>query len=247
MSVLQAHDVTKVFQEGRETVSVLNGASLQVERGEVVALEGPSGSGKTTFLSILGCILTPTAGRIVVDGQEVDAKRPGRLPEIRRRSIGFVFQQFNLFPALTALENVEYALNIKGIRGGDARQEAQRVLEAVGLGDRLRFLPRDLSGGQKQRVAIARALALEPKIMLFDEVTSALDPELIHEVLSVMRGLASDGMTMVVVTHEMGFAREVGHHLVFMDDGVVIEEGPPRAVFAQPREARTQAFLSKVL
>ncbi|HBL29867.1 MAG TPA: ABC transporter ATP-binding protein, partial [Acidobacteria bacterium] len=158
MSVLQAHDITKVFREGRETVSVLNGASLQVERGEVVTLEGPSGSGKTTFLSILGCILTPTSGRVVVDGNEVDPRRADRLPEIRRRSIGFVFQQFNLFPALTALENVEYALNIKGKRGREARTEAERVLQSVGLGDRLGFLPRDLSGGQKQRIAIARAL-----------------------------------------------------------------------------------------
>jgi len=219
MSVLQAHDVTKVFQEGRETVSVLNGASLQVERGEVVALEGPSGSGKTTFLSILGCILTPTAGRIVVDGQEVDAKRPGRLPEIRRRSIGFVFQQFNLFPALTALENVEYALNIKGIRGGDARKEAQRVLEAVGLGDRLRFLPRDLSGGQKQRVAIARALAGAPPVVLADEPTANLDSHVGGQVLEMFRDLArQENRALLIVTHDPK-VRTIADRVVQIRDG----------------------------
>jgi putative ABC transport system ATP-binding protein len=219
MSVLQAHDVTKVFQEGRETVSVLNGASLQVERGEVVALEGPSGSGKTTFLSILGCILTPTAGRIVVDGQEIDAKRPGRLPEIRRRSIGFVFQQFNLFPTLTALENVEYALNIKGLRGRESRQEAQRVLEAVGLGDRLRFLPRDLSGGQKQRVAIARALAGAPPVVLADEPTANLDSHVGGQVLEMFRDLArQENRALLIVTHDPK-VRTIADRVVQIRDG----------------------------
>ena len=203
MSVLQAHDVTKVFREGRETVSVLNGASLVVERGEVVALEGPSGSGKTTFLSILGCILTPTSGRVVIDGTEIDPKRTDRLPEIRKRSIGFVFQQFNLFPALTARENVEYALNIKGRRGGAARQEAERVLEAVGLGDRLGFLPRDLSGGQKQRVAIGRALAGGPPIVLADEPTANLDSQVGGQVLEMFRDLAKrEDRALLIVTHD---------------------------------------------
>ncbi|MFL6290803.1 MAG: ABC transporter ATP-binding protein [Thermoanaerobaculia bacterium] len=219
MSVLQAHDVTKIFQEGRETVSVLNGASLLVERGEVVALEGPSGSGKTTFLSILGCILTPTAGRVVVDGQEVDAKRPGRLPEIRKRSIGFVFQQFNLFPALTALENVEYALNIKGLPGREARREAQRVLEAVGLGDRLRFLPRDLSGGQKQRVAIARALAGAPPVVLADEPTANLDSQVGMQVLEMFRDLArQENRALLIVTHDPK-VRTIADRVVQIRDG----------------------------
>src|SRR5438552_17569070 len=164
MPVLQANDVTKVFDEGKQKVSVLRGVSLALEPGEVVALEGPSGSGKTTFLSILGCILTPTSGEVVVEGRKVDANKPSSLPEIRKRSIGFVFQQFNLFPALTALENVEYALNVKGVKGSAAREEAERVLDAVGLAERRRFLPRDLSGGQKQRVAIARALAGRPAV-----------------------------------------------------------------------------------
>ncbi|HEX6861452.1 MAG TPA: ABC transporter ATP-binding protein [Thermoanaerobaculia bacterium] len=219
MSVLQAHDVTKVFQEGRETVSVLNGASLLVERGEVVALEGPSGSGKTTLLSILGCILTPTAGRVVVDGQEVDAKRPGRLPDIRKRSIGFVFQQFNLFPALTALENVEYALNIKGVPGREARKEAQRVLEAVGLADRLRFLPRDLSGGQKQRVAIARALAGAPPVVLADEPTANLDSQVGGQVLEMFRDLAKqENRALLIVTHDPK-VRTIADRVVQIRDG----------------------------
>jgi putative ABC transport system ATP-binding protein len=219
MSVLQAHDVTKVFQEGRESVSVLNGASLQVERGEVVALEGPSGSGKTTFLSILGCILTPTSGRIVVDGREVDPRRPARLPEVRKRSIGFVFQQFNLFPALTALENVEYALNIKGRRGREARQEARRVLEEVGLADRLDFLPRDLSGGQKQRVAIARALAGDPPIVLADEPTANLDSQVGGQVLEMFRDLArKENRALLIVTHDPK-VREIADRVVQIRDG----------------------------
>ncbi|MES1244013.1 MAG: ATP-binding cassette domain-containing protein [Acidobacteriota bacterium] len=219
MSVLQAHDVTKVFQEGRESVSVLNGASLQVERGEVVALEGPSGSGKTTFLSILGCILTPTSGRIVIDGREVDPRRPDRLPAVRKGSIGFVFQQFNLFPALTALENVEYALNIKGRRGREARDEARRVLEEVGLADRLGFLPRDLSGGQKQRVAIARALAGDPPILLADEPTANLDSQVGGQVLEMFRGLArKENRALLIVTHDPK-VRDIADRVVQIRDG----------------------------
>ena len=171
MKVVEAIGVTKTFREGRETVDVLRGVTLDASRGEVVALEGPSGSGKTTLLSILGCILTPSSGAVAIDGVRVDPARPDRLPDIRKKSIGFVFQQFNLFPALSALENVEYALNVKGLKNGAASAEARRVLEAVGLHDRLGFLPRDLSGGQKQRVAIARALAGSPSVLLADEPT----------------------------------------------------------------------------
>jgi putative ABC transport system ATP-binding protein len=219
MSVLEASGVTKIFREGREEVSVLNGASLALERGEVVALEGPSGSGKTTFLSILGCILTPTAGRVVIDGEAVDPKRPDRLPALRKRSIGFVFQQFNLFPALTALENVEYALNIKGWRGRAARDEARRVLEAVGLADRLEFLPRDLSGGQKQRVAIGRALAGGPPIVLADEPTANLDSQVGGQVLEMFRDLAKrEDRALLIVTHDPK-VRSIADRVVQIRDG----------------------------
>ncbi len=203
MPVIDARDVTKTFREGREEVEVLRGVSLALEPGEVVALEGPSGSGKTTLLSILGCILTPTDGRIVIDGELVDPRRPERLPDVRKKSIGFVFQQFNLFPALTARENVEYALNVKGHRNGVARKEAERVLEEVGLADRMDFLPRDMSGGQKQRVAIARALAGDPVVLLADEPTANLDSHAGMQVLEMFRGLAKKrDRALLIVTHD---------------------------------------------
>jgi putative ABC transport system ATP-binding protein len=221
MSVLEASEVTKVFDEGKQKVSVLRGVSLSLEPGEVVALEGPSGSGKTTFLSILGCILTPTSGRIVVEGREVDPKKPSKLPEIRKRSIGFVFQQFNLFPALTALENVEYALNIKGIKSPAARRKAAEILERVGLGERMGFLPRDLSGGQKQRVAIARALAAEPAILLADEPTANLDSQVGTQILDLFRTLArEDGRALLIVTHDPK-VRAVSDRVVQIRDGKI--------------------------
>ncbi len=190
MAVLEGRDLTKTYREGRHEVPVLHGVSLAVARGEVVALVGPSGSGKTTLLSILGCLLTPTGGQVVIDGQRIDAGRPERLREVRRRSIGFVFQQFNLFPSLTASENVEYALNIKGWRGPQARREADRVLEAVGLGDRKDFRPRDLSGGQRQRIAVARAVAGPSAVILADEPTGNLDSESGSHVLALVRDLS---------------------------------------------------------
>jgi putative ABC transport system ATP-binding protein len=221
MPVLEATEVTKVFDEGKQKVSVLRGVSLSLEPGEVVALEGPSGSGKTTFLSILGCILTPTSGRIVVDGREVDPKKPSRLPEIRKRSIGFVFQQFNLFPALTALENVEYALNIKGVKSPTAKKKAAEILERVGLGERMGFLPRDLSGGQKQRVAIARALAAEPAILLADEPTANLDSQVGTQILDLFRTLArEDGRALLIVTHDPK-VRAVSDRVVQIRDGKI--------------------------
>jgi putative ABC transport system ATP-binding protein len=221
MSVLLAEDVTKEFREGRETVAVLRGASLSLERGEVVALEGPSGSGKTTFLSILGCILTPTGGRVTVDGETIDPRRPGRLPEIRKRSIGFVFQQFNLFPALTAVENVEYALNVKGRKGREARKEAERALESVGLAERLHFLPRDLSGGQKQRVAIARALAGGSPILLADEPTANLDSQVGGQVLTMFRDLAKrEDRALLIVTHDPK-VRAIADRILKIEDGRV--------------------------
>ncbi|HZF10200.1 MAG TPA: ABC transporter ATP-binding protein [Thermoanaerobaculia bacterium] len=220
MTVLEAQGVAKSFREGRgEEVRVLSGASLTLARGEVVALEGPSGSGKTTFLSILGCILTPSAGRLVVDGETVDPRRPERLPAVRRRSIGFVFQQFNLFPALSALENVEYALNVKGMRGPSARREAERVIEAVGLSDRRGFLPRDLSGGQKQRVAIARALAGGPPIVLADEPTANLDAQVGQQVLEMFQRLAKqEDRGLLIVTHDLK-VRTIADRVVRIENG----------------------------
>ena len=226
MTVLEARTITKEFREGRgEAVSVLKGVSLDVRRGEIVALEGPSGSGKTTLLSILGCILTPSSGTVVVDGEEIDLGRPGRLPAIRRKSIGFVFQQFNLFPSLTALENVEYALNVKGQKGAGARREAERVIDAVGLSDRRSFLPRDLSGGQKQRVAIARALAGSAPILLADEPTANLDSHIGGQVLEMFRALAKkEDRALLIVTHDPK-VRTVSDRVLQIRDGLIAADG----------------------
>ena len=219
MSILHTRNVQKTFTEGRETVPVLRGIDFDVERGEIVSLEGPSGSGKTTFLSILGCILTPSSGDVVIEGQPVEEKN---LAEIRRRSLGFVFQQFNLFPSLSAIENVEYALNVKGVRGREARIEAQRVIEAVGLGDRQNFLPRDLSGGQKQRIAIARALAGNAPILLADEPTANLDSAVGSQVLEMFRALAKqENRALVIVTHDPK-VRTIADRVAKIQDGALV-------------------------
>lgn len=221
MTVLQSKEIVKRFTEGRQTVEVLRGVSLSVDRGEIVSLEGPSGSGKTTFLSILGCILTPSEGEVVIDGTLVDVTKPGGLPAIRRRSIGFVFQQFNLFPALSAVENIEYALNVKGVKGSPARKEAERVLAAVGLSDRMKFLPRDLSGGQKQRVAIARALAGAPPVLLADEPTANLDSQVGAQILDLFRTLAKkENSALVIVTHDPK-VRSVADRVATIRDGLL--------------------------
>lgn len=221
MTVLTSQNVVKRFTEGKQTVEVLRGVSLDAKRGEIVALEGPSGSGKTTFLSILGCILTPTEGRVVVDGREVDLSRPQDLPAIRRKSIGFVFQQFNLFPALSAAENVEYSLNVRGVKGNLARREAERVLDAVGISDRKGFLPRDLSGGQKQRVAIARALAGAPPLLLADEPTANLDSHAGQQVLELFRDLARrENRALVIVTHDPK-VRSIADRVEIIRDGLL--------------------------
>ncbi len=219
MSILHTKRVEKHFQEGREVVPVLRGIDFAVERGEIVSLEGPSGSGKTTFLSIMGCILTPSSGEVVIEGQTVAEKS---LASIRKRSLGFVFQQFNLFPSLTALENVEYALNVKGLKNKGARIEAQRVIEAVGLGDRQHFLPRELSGGQKQRVAIARALAGSAPILLADEPTANLDTQVGTQVLEMFRALAKqENRALVIVTHDPK-VRNIADRVVKIQDGALV-------------------------
>ncbi|MEV7531909.1 amino acid ABC transporter ATP-binding protein [Streptomyces hydrogenans] len=235
---------------------ILRGIDLEVRSGEVFCLVGPSGSGKSTFLRCINHLERIDGGRLSVDGELVGYRQKGdKLYELKdsevaaqRRDIGMVFQRFNLFPHMTALANVmEAPVQVKGESKAVARERAERLLDRVGLGDKMGNYPSQLSGGQQQRVAIARALAMEPKLMLFDEPTSALDPELVGDVLDVMRDLAESGMTMIVVTHEMGFAREVGDSLVFMDGGVVVESGHPREVLGNPQHDRTKAFLSKVL
>ncbi|MGW4435047.1 amino acid ABC transporter ATP-binding protein [Streptomyces sp. NPDC004596] len=250
--MVHAQGVRKHFGK----LEVLKGIDLTVGAGEVCCLLGPSGSGKSTFLRCINHLETVDGGRLSVDGQLVGYRRQGdRLHELRekevaarRRDIGMVFQRFNLFPHLTALENVtEAPVRVAGAGRAEAREDGMRLLEQVGLADRAGHYPAQLSGGQQQRIAIARALAMKPKLMLFDEPTSALDPELVGDVLDVMRQLAADGMTMVVVTHEIGFAREVGDTAVFMDEGVVVEAGHPHQVLVDPEQERTRGFLSKVL
>jgi polar amino acid transport system ATP-binding protein len=250
--MLRAESVHKSF--GRN--EVLRGVSLEVKPREVMCLVGPSGSGKSTFLRCINHLEKINAGRLYVDGELVGYRQQGdRLHELheadvarKRAEIGMVFQRFNLFPHMTAIENImEAPIRVKGESKAVVRDRATALLDRVGLSGRYDAYPNQLSGGQQQRVAIARALAMQPKLMLFDEPTSALDPELVGDVLDVMRGLAADGMTMIVVTHEMGFAREVGDTFVFMDDGVVVESGTPHEVMSDPQHERTRAFLSKVL
>jgi putative ABC transport system ATP-binding protein len=223
MSVLEARNVTKTYREGKHEVPVLRGVSLTVERGEVVAIVGPSGSGKTTLLCILGCLLSPTTGQIVIGGQLLDTGSPERLREIRRRSVGFVFQQFNLFPSLTASENVQYALNLKGWRGRKAVAEADRVLDAVGLGDRKDFQPRDLSGGQRQRIAVARAIAGPSTVILADEPTGNLDSESGARVLALFRDLVrSESRALLIVTHDP-LVHAIADRIVTIRDGMLTQ------------------------
>ena len=249
--LVHAVNVTKAFHGN----TVLDGIDMDVHRGEVVCLLGPSGSGKTTFLRCINQLETIDGGRIFVDGELIGySDHSGRLHRLRdsqiaaqRRDIGMVFQRFNLFPHMTALENViEGPIQVKREPKRSARDRAVLLLDRVGLSDRRDHFPAQLSGGQQQRVAIARALAMQPKLMLFDEPTSALDPELVDEVLKVMRELANDGMTMIVVTHEMGFARDVADRVVFMAEGVVVEAGPPREVLDHPQNDRTKTFLRRL-
>jgi polar amino acid transport system ATP-binding protein len=241
--MLVLEDVHKSFG----ALDVLRGVSLSVKRGQVVCVIGPSGSGKSTLLRCINLLEPPEQGRIVLEGKDITLAHKAELNFVRRR-VGMVFQQFNLFPHKTALQNVTLAQRTVLERSqAEASAKGKALLERVGLAEKMNEYPERLSGGQQQRVAIARALAMDPHVMLFDEVTSALDPELVKEVLDVMRELAADGMTMVVVTHEMGFAGEVGDRVAFMDDGLIVEEGPPEEVLEDPREERTKRFLNAVL
>jgi len=251
-AMVDAQEVHKYFHQNE----VLRGVSMQIKKGEVVVVIGPSGSGKTTFLRCINHLEKINKGRIYIEGELIGYREEGgRLVEdsekniARMRSeIGMVFQRFNLFPHMTALENVmEAPMQVKHVSREVAEARARELLAKVGLADKADAYPARLSGGQQQRVAIARALAMDPKLMLFDEATSALDPELVGEVLKVMRQLAEEGMTMVVVTHEMSFARDVADRVIFMDGGVVVEEGKPADIFSNPREERTRSFLRKVL
>ena len=225
---------------------VLKGIDEHIKKGEVVVVIGPSGSGKSTFLRCLNLLEEPTSGKIIFEGNDITDKKVD-INKIREK-MGMVFQQFNLFPHKTVLENLTIApIKVKGLSKSEAEKKAMELLERVGLTNKAKAYPSSLSGGQKQRIAIARALAMEPDVMLFDEPTSALDPEMVGEVLNVMKDLAKEGMTMVVVTHEMGFAREVGDRILFMDNGNIMEQGTPEEIFSNPKNPRTIDFLSKVL
>jgi len=241
--VIRLEKIYKKF--GR--LEVLKGVDLNVEKGEVVVIIGPSGAGKSTLLRCINLLERPTSGRVIFEGIDI-TRIDGRAVDKVRERIGMVFQHINLFNHLTAIDNVTLApMKVKGLSKSEAEHIARSLLERMGLGDKLYSYPSQLSGGQRQRVAIARALAMQPDIMLFDEPTSALDPEMIKEVLDVMKALVNDGMTMVIVTHEMGFAKEVASRIIFMDDGCIIEEGTPKEIFSNPKEERTAMFLSKIL
>ena len=242
--LIRVEHVVKEFNHG--AVKALQDCSLTVSRGEVVAIIGPSGSGKSTLLRCLNLLETPTSGKVLVDGVDITGK--GVDIDLHRRKMGMVFQHFNLFPHMTVLRNITLApVKLKLKTPAQAQQQAMELLERIGLSDKANEYPNMLSGGQKQRIAIVRALAMEPEVMLFDEPTSALDPEMVGEVLDLMRTLAADGMTMAVVTHEMGFAREVADRVIFMDSGSIVEVNTPAELFDHPQNPRTQSFLSKVL
>ena len=248
--LIQVHNLKKYYNG--DAIKALDGVSIDINRGDVLVIIGPSGSGKSTFLRSLNLLEVPTSGEIIFEGVDITKKKgpDGKKLNIdlHRQKMGMVFQHFNLFPHKTILQNMTLApIKVKGMAKEEAEKKALELLDRVGLRDRADAYPIQLSGGQKQRVAIVRALAMEPDVMLFDEPTSALDPEMVGEVLDVMRRLAQNGMTMAVVTHEMGFAREVGSRIVFMDEGKILEEGSPDQIFNHPQNPRLQDFLSKVL
>jgi polar amino acid transport system ATP-binding protein len=240
--VIEVNNLTKEYGK----LQVLKGISERIRENEVVCVIGPSGSGKSTFLRCINLLETPTSGEVIIDGEQIN-KKDVDINEVRKK-LGMVFQNFNLFPHMTTLENITISpIKVNNIPKAEADKAAMELLQMVGLQDKAGVFPASLSGGQKQRAAIARALAMKPEIMLFDEPTSALDPEMVGEVLQVMKDLAHRGMTMVIVTHEMGFAREVADRVLFMDEGLIVEQGTPEEIFGNPQNERTKNFLSKVL
>lgn len=245
--LLELKHIYKNYLQDKIVIPVLKDVNISIDEGEYVAIMGPSGSGKTTLMNIIGCLDRPTKGEFLLEGESIVDYNENRLSDLRLNTLGFVFQSFNLLPKQTALDNVALPLSYAGIPVKKRKEIAFQALKRVGLADRVHFRPSQLSGGQQQRVAIARALAMEPDIMLFDEPTSALDPEMVCEVLDVMKELAAEGMTMVVVTHEMGFAHDVADRVFFIDQGVIMEQGTPEEVMDHPKNERTQSFLSKVL
>ena len=247
MSMIKVEHANKTFSGKYGTVHALQDVSIHVEKGDIYGIIGFSGAGKSTLIRLVNGLETPDTGNVIVQGENLGNLKKTQLRKLRRK-IGMVFQQFNLFPHKTVLENITIApIKVKKMKKSDAEAKAIRLLEKVGLENKRDAYPAQLSGGQKQRIAIARALAMEPDVMLFDEPTSALDPEMVGEVLNVMKNLASEGMTMVVVTHEMGFAKEVGDRIVFMDGGNILESEKPQEFFENPKNERTKEFLSKVL
>ena len=245
-TVIALKNISKIY-EGPPQVKAIDELSLEIQEGDLVSIVGQSGSGKSTLLNMIGLLDTVTEGTVEIEGQDISSLSDNELSKFRGEKIGFIFQSFFLLPGLTAQENVAEGLLYQGIKREERLKKAADVLEDVGLGDRITHQPKELSGGQQQRVAIARALCMEPKIMLFDEPTSALDPEMIKEVLDVMVNLAKQGMTMIVVTHEMGFAKEVADQMIFMDEGMIVEKATTKDFFANPKNDRTKLFLSQIL
>ena len=244
---VRTEDLWKIYPQEPEAVEAVRGVTLEIHEGDFMAMAGPSGSGKTTLLNMLGGLTRPTRGRIWIGDQEITEFTDKELAQLRLENIGFVFQAFNLLPVLSALENAEFSLLLRGVPAEERHRRVRELFQEIGLEGLEDRRPGRLSGGQQQRVAIARALAMQPKIMLFDEPTSALDPEMIKEVLDVMRELATSGMTMIVITHEMGFAKEVADRMMMFDEGVIVEEGSPEQIFESPKSDRTKLFLSQIL
>ena len=246
-NIVRVSEVFKTFQLGKVEVKALQGVNLEIARGNYISIMGPSGSGKSTLFNMIGGLDKPSSGKVFIDEVDIAQLDAYELAWLRCRKIGYIFQTFNIIQVMTALENVTLPMTFAGVRNETAVEKGMELLQLVGLADRFQHKPFELSGGQQQRVAIARALAMDPKVMLFDEPTSALDPEMIGEVLDVMKTLAKEGMTMVCVTHEMGFAREVADSVIFMDEGAIVEVGTPEHFFKNPTHERTKLFLSQIL